>query len=83
MLELGPIQVTDILVALLGFFLIDLVRQLKALNAAVNSLKEAVAVEAVLRAELKNDIDQAHRLIRELQGDVNQMKVEIAKCPNS
>ena len=83
MLEFGPIQVTDILVAMLAFFLVDLVRQLKTLNTAIALMKSEVAVETALRHELKADIDQAHRLIRELQDESKETRVAIAKCPKN
>lgn len=81
MLELGPLQVTDILVGILAFFLIDLVRQLKTLNASVAALQNSVAVETALRHELKTDIDQAHRMIREMQEEISNVRVDIAGCP--
>jgi hypothetical protein len=81
MIEFGPLNLTDVLIAVLSFFLVDLVRQIKALNSAMAALKETVAVEIALRNGLKSDIDAAHQSIRELQEDVADIRVNIAACP--
>jgi hypothetical protein len=81
MIEFGPINLTDLLIAVLSFFLVDLVRQIKALNSAMAALKETMAVEIALRHGLKSDMDAAHQAIRDLQEDVADIRVNIASCP--
>lgn len=88
MLELGPINVLGVLLGfvgllltLVGFFLRDLVTQLKDLTSSMNSLREAVREEAVHRHLLKEDVDCAHQMIRGIQTDLNNLRVDVAGCP--
>lgn len=83
MFEFGTINITDILIAVLAFFLVDLVRQIKTLNIALASLKETLSVEIAIRNEIRLDVDRAHERIREMQSEISDIRVSAARCKST
>ena len=74
------LNLTHILLSILAFFLVDLVRQLKALRETVSELCKALAVETALRGEMRSDIDGAHEAIRLLTKRVVKLEITTGAC---